>query len=150
MLRPLTDQLDERLHPPARAASLRVLVVDDERHIRELIADFLEYEGYTVEKAANGGEALSILEHFRPDVVVLDLMMPVMDGWAFARACHALSPADVIPMLVMSASHDLGRSAEQLRPYGVRAAMAKPFDLDVLLAAVERLANRPAAVEWPN
>src|SRR3989442_3356087 len=150
MLRPLADTVDEQPHPAARAASRRILVVEDERHIRELIADFLEYEGYQVERAAHGGEALSILERFRPDLVVLDLMMPIMDGWAFAKACHALSPAEVIPMLVMSASHDLGRSAEQLRPHGVRAAMAKPFDLDVLLAAVERLANRTAAVEWPN
>ena len=150
MLRPLADTLAERPRLTARAAPRRILVVEDERAIRELIADFLEYEGYEVERAAHGGEALSILERFRPDLVVLDLMMPVMDGWAFAKACHALSHVEVIPMLVMSASHNLARSAEQLRPYGVRAAMAKPFDLDVLLAAIERLANRPAAVEWPS
>jgi two-component system, OmpR family, response regulator MprA len=150
MLRPLADQSGDWLQPAAHGTSARILVVEDETAIRELIADFLELEGYQVEQAAHGGQALAIVERVRPDLVVLDLMMPVMDGWTFARECYALSPANVIPMLVMSASHDLARSAEQLRPYGVRAVMPKPFDLDVLLAAVNRLAHRPAAVDWPG
>ena len=90
------------------------------------------------------------LQLIRPDVIVLDLMMPVMDGWTFAETCHALDIGEAIPILVTSASPELARAGEQLHAYGVRAAVAKPFDLDVLLAAVGRLANRLAAIEWPS
>ena len=128
----------------------RILVVEDETVIRELIAQVLQEEGYQIEQAANGAEALAKLKNFHPDAIVLDLMMPVMDGWAFANAWHALATGEAIPILIMSASPNLPRSAEQLRPYGVRAAIAKPFDLDVLLVAVARLAARPVPVEWPG
>jgi two-component system, chemotaxis family, chemotaxis protein CheY len=136
--------------PSTRAGPGHVVVVEDEADIRDTIAELLEDEGYSVEKAKHGAEALVHVERRRPDVVVLDLMMPVMDGWAFARACNARADGRAIPIVIMSASPDLARSAEQLHPYGVRAAVAKPFDLEVLLAVVGRLASRPAAVEWPR
>jgi CheY-like chemotaxis protein len=123
-----------------RAGSRRVLVVDDEIAIRETIADVLQDAGYVVEQASHGSEGLAMLRRSRPDVVVLDLMMPIMDGWSFARACNALSDGQAVPIVIMSAGSDLQRSAKQLRPHGVRAALAKPFDVEVLLAAVGRLA----------
>ncbi|MBV9173586.1 MAG: response regulator, partial [Chloroflexi bacterium] len=61
----------------------RVLVVDDEPVIREVVAEALEFEGYAVETATNGAEALAKVRAHAPQAIVLDLMMPVMDGWAF-------------------------------------------------------------------
>jgi two-component system, chemotaxis family, chemotaxis protein CheY len=136
--------------PSSRAGSGHVVVVEDEATIRETIAEVLEDEGYSVEQARHGAEGLLKVQRRRPDVIVLDLMMPVMDGWAFARACNPRSDGRAIPIMIMSASPDLARSAEQLHPYGVRAAVAKPFDLEVLVAVVGRLTKRPAAVEWPR
>lgn len=79
-------------------------MVDDESAIREVIIQLLEDEGYLVEQAANGVEALTKLQLIHPDVIVLDLMMPVMDGWAFAKTCHALDIGEAIPILVTSAT----------------------------------------------
>ena len=75
-------------------------------------------------------------------------MMPVMDGWTFAEAAYrALGPG--VPILVASAAPDLASAATSLRRFGVRAAVAKPFDVDVLLAALERLLERTTADVWP-
>ena len=63
----------------------RVLVVDDDASIRELLSTALEEDGYEVVPAVNGQDALAVCERWRPDVIVLDLMMPVMDGWTFAK-----------------------------------------------------------------
>jgi two-component system chemotaxis response regulator CheY len=128
----------------------RVLLVDDEETIRGLAADWLGDEGFAVDTAGNGAEALQRLEAHRPDVIVLDLMMPIMDGWAFAEACHRLTHPPEIPIIVVSAAHELVESARRLRPFGVRAALAKPFDLDVLSATIARLTEpgrKP--VPWP-
>jgi two-component system response regulator MprA len=114
-----------------------VLVVDDDAAIRLLIADALEFEGYEVITATDGADALAKLLARHPDAIVLDLMMPVMDGRAFlAAAREAEMGGRSTPVLVLSASHDLPAIAPQL---GVRACLCKPFDLDILLAVVERL-----------
>jgi CheY-like chemotaxis protein len=120
-------------------APKRVLVVDDEASIRELVAAWLEDEGFAVTTASNGAEALRVLREVRPEVIVLDLMMPVMDGWAFAEACHRLTAPAAIPILVVSAAYGLSQTAERLRTFGVRACLAKPFNLDVLTATVSTL-----------
>jgi two-component system, chemotaxis family, chemotaxis protein CheY len=129
----------------------RVLVVEDENTIRALAADWLGDEGFAVDTASNGVEALQRVAARRPDVIVLDLMMPVMDGWAFAEACHQLIHPSEIPIVVVSAAYGLADTAQRLRPFGVRATIAKPFDLDVLSATVARLAEpgrKP--VPWPQ
>lgn len=85
--------------------------------------------------AANGREALDVLEQWRPSVIVLDLMMPVMDGWDFrAEQLRRATIADV-PVILLSGARDVRTSAEQLSAW---LAIPKPFDLDVLLAAVAR------------
>src|SRR5207248_455101 len=75
-------------------AGKRVLVVDDDPDIRELLFTALEDEGFEVVPAGNGQEALAIIKTFRPDVIVLDLMMPVMDGWQFAHELRARDERD--------------------------------------------------------
>ena len=115
-----------------------VLVVDDDTAIRTLIADALDGEGYVAVTAINGADALAKLASIKPDAIILDLMMPVMDGRAFLAALRRDQRHALIPVLVLSASHGLGTIAPEL---DARACLAKPFDLDVLLAAIARLAE---------
>jgi CheY-like chemotaxis protein len=114
-----------------------ILVVEDDEAIRGLVSEVLRDDGYDVSEAANGVEALAYVGGHRPDLIVLDLMMPVMDGWAFVEACRRNQSCRQVPIVVTSASHDLPRTAERLRAYGVRTCLAKPFDVDGLLALVE-------------
>jgi CheY-like chemotaxis protein len=118
----------------------RVLVVDDDPVIRSTVAELLLDEGYEVEQAADGAEALQALARSVPDVIVLDLMMPVLDGWAFVERCRAVLATRDVPIVVMSATHNLHESAERLHAMGVRAVVAKPFDVDALIAIVQRYA----------
>jgi CheY-like chemotaxis protein len=125
---------------------VRILVVEDDDAIRALVSDVLRDDGYVVHEAANGLEALDQLRRERPDLIVLDLMMPVMDGWTFVEECRRKHDCDGVPIVVTSASHDLPRTAERLRSFGVRTCLAKPFDVNGLLALVERYApSAPAA-----
>ena len=66
----------------------QILVVEDDDAIRELVSDVLRDDGYDVREATNGVEALGRIREERPDLIVLDLMMPVMDGWTFVEECH--------------------------------------------------------------
>src|SRR5690348_14859955 len=123
-----------------------ILVVEDDEAIRGLVTEVLRDDGYEVSEAANGAEALEFVGDHRPDLIVLDLMMPVMDGWAFVEACHRHARCREVPIVVTSASHDLPKTAEKLRSFGVRTCLAKPFDVDGVVALVERYApSEPAA-----
>jgi CheY-like chemotaxis protein len=108
-----------------------VLVVDDDPDILEAVSEILEGEGYRVARAANGAEALARVEAERPGAILLDLVMPVMDGFAFARTLRARAGAPV-PVVVISADGSPDRAAD-LDAY---AYLAKPFDVDALLARV--------------
>ena len=110
-------------------------MVDDDPDIRELLVSVLKDDGYDAVPAANGREALATLDRFRADVVVLDLMMPVMDGWTFADRMHEKWD---IPIVIMSAANDIQRHAARVH---AAAAVAKPFDIDTLLPRIERLAG---------
>jgi CheY-like chemotaxis protein len=116
-----------------------ILVVDDDPAIRTTIADILGLEGYAVETAANGVEALDAVERQSPSVIVLDMRMPVMDGWTFARELEAR--AIRLPIIVITAAQNARHWAEEIR---ADAYLPKPFDLNDLLETVERLGARPA------
>lgn len=111
-----------------------VLVVDDESDIREAVAEVLADEGYVVHGAGDGAEALRKARAVHPDIVLLDLMMPGMNGWEFRAAQKGDPELSDIPVVVLSA---LGRVA------GMDAAgfIQKPFDLDELLDAVREYAD---------
>jgi CheY-like chemotaxis protein len=116
-----------------------ILVVDDEDAIREVVAETLELEGYHVECAGDGRQALAKLKVTRPDAIVLDLMMPGMDGWTFLQHFRREGLAESTPVLVMSAYRRLAETARELHV----PCVSKPFDLDAFLAAVERLLDTP-------
>jgi two-component system response regulator MprA len=107
----------------------------------------LRAEGYAVSEASDGLAALEELAGVHPDLIVLDLMMPAMDGRAFAAACQSRTYGRKVPIMLMSASPKLWQMADQLRRFDVRGFMSKPFDIDIFIAAVERLtAPAPALV----
>ena len=115
----------------ARAMPL-ILVVDDEYDIRDLIAEALALEGFDVSTASNGKDALEQARANPPDLILLDLMMPVMSGWEFMEAQRGDPELAGIPVLVVTASFDSEVA-------GAAALMRKPFDLDSLLPTVARL-----------
>jgi two-component system chemotaxis response regulator CheY len=119
-------------------ASRVVLIVEDEEPIRLVIEDVLRDRGFDALPAANGAEALQLLETVRPDVVVLDLLMPVMHGWAFMESYIEKTAGQPIPIVVLSVNPALPRSFNNL---GVKQIVAKPFDVDALLEAVELAAS---------
>jgi CheY-like chemotaxis protein len=115
----------------------QVLVVDDEEPIRAIVAEALSDEGYRVLTAPNGADALELVRAAEPDGVLLDLMMPVLDGWGFLNACRQEELCGKTPVLVMSAYRKLAEAAPtELR---VDRYLAKPFEIDDLIEAVKEL-----------
>src|ERR671933_352790 len=78
-------RVDSRMYWERSMVSQHILVVDDDPVIRETVADILDFEGYSIETATNGREALQAIERAQPSLVLLDMRMPVLDGWGFAR-----------------------------------------------------------------
>jgi CheY-like chemotaxis protein len=123
-----------------RMAGERVLVVDDDAVIRQLICVNLELEGFEVHTAEDGQDALDKIREVDPVVVTLDIMMPRLDGWeTAARLRHDPDTAHVKVILLSARAQeaDLRRG----KGIGVDAYLTKPFDPDDLVEAVRRLAN---------
>lgn len=127
---PLRSQLPVPFRP---IQDCRVLVVDDEQTIRDVVADALKLEGYPVSTAPNGAEALRLVDKENPTMVLLDMRMPVLDGWEFSRELRRRGYR--MPVVVLTAAQNAKRWAEEI---GAAGYLAKPFDLDDLLRIVER------------
>jgi CheY-like chemotaxis protein len=112
----------------------QVLVVDDDESIREALEVVLSSEGYAVRLARDGAEALQLLKRWMPNVILLDMKMPGVDGWAFADAYRSL-PDPRPPVIVLTAAPDAPRWAAEIAADDV---LAKPFDLANLLDIVAR------------
>lgn len=110
-----------------------VLVVDDDTSILDTVSAILTGEGYDVVSATGGQEALDAVARRRPAVILLDMRMPVMDGWAVARALR--SQGISVPIVVMTAAESAKRWADEV---GAEGFLAKPFGLDELLTIVQR------------
>jgi CheY-like chemotaxis protein len=119
---------------PARERR-RVLVIDDDAELRDLLSAVLKSEGYEVFTAENGAAALSVLRTMVPDVIVLDLMMPVMNGWQFREAQAAIPQYAPIPTVCLSGYHQARHQAAAL---GINACVLKPFDVDDLVRIINR------------
>jgi len=122
--------------PPTRPTGQAhgILVVDDEAEIRRLVSEILTSEGYLALPAANGVEALAVLDRTRVSLALLDMRMPVLDGWGFARRLRE-RPC-WLPIVVMSAA---GNGQQWAAEIGAAGCIGKPFDVPDLLAQVERL-----------
>jgi CheY-like chemotaxis protein len=112
-----------------------VLVIEDDSSIRDVLDMALTMQGHDVATAANGREGLAVLSRWRPDLIVLDLMMPVMDGWQFSLEQRLAGYGDV-PVLVLTASRNPADSKQALQ---AAERLQKPFELRHLLDTVNRL-----------
>ncbi len=110
-----------------------ILVIDDDEGLQTLFRKCLKLRGYEVSIAGNGQEGLDQVAREKPDLILLDLMMPVMDGIQFARAFHSRYGNDHIPIIVVSAADDVTRHAQEIEADGM---LQKPFGINELLDLV--------------
>jgi two-component system response regulator MprA len=120
----------------------KVLLVDDEPDILLMLRMSFEDEGHEIVMAADGRMGLERLQEHRPDVVVLDMMMPVVDGWGVLEAKQV--EGDTTPVIVVSAKSD-PKDCRRALELGAVEYVVKPFDLDRLLALVTAVAGEDAA-----
>lgn len=116
----------------------KILVADDDSNIRELVSLFLKREGYQVIGVADGIDALEKLESVRPDLAIIDVMMPRMDGWAL---CSAIRASYDIPLLMLTAK---GETSQKVKGFelGADDYVVKPFDPPELIVRVKALLKR--------
>jgi len=122
-----------------------IMVVDDERDIRNLLRQVLEHAGYQVQTAGNGREALEMLEQTRPDLVLLDIMMPEVDGWEVCRNIKTRQKTKDIPVILITVRSQPLDKVVGTEVVGADDYITKPFDLDDLLARVARLVKEKPA-----
>jgi CheY-like chemotaxis protein len=113
-----------------------ILIVDDDPDVCGLLETYLGLEGFDVLTACNGSDALRQLRESSPALILLDLMMPVMDGVEFRRQQQGEPRLRDIPVVCLSARHDAGQTAARL---GLAGFVGKPVDLDTMMSAVRRL-----------
>ena len=125
-----------------RANEPRVLVVDDEEHITELVAMGLGYNGFDVERAASGRAALAAVEQRKPDLIVLDVMLPDLDGFEVARRIRAGEGAGArVPVIFLTARDTTADKVEGLR-LGSDDYVTKPFSIEELIERVKAVLRR--------
>jgi excisionase family DNA binding protein len=126
------DAFLARSGPARRQAGPAVLVVDDDDRMRELVRVELEREGYDVQEAASADEGLSSIATRTPELVLLDVMMPHVDGWEMLRRIQERHGVGAIPVLMFSGQVDED-ARRQAASSGARGFVGKPFDLDELV-----------------
>ena len=119
-----------------------VLIVEDDRNIAELLQMYLEKEGYAVSMASDGGEGLNKFHALHPDLVLLDVMMPVMDGWA---VCKAIRAENQTPIIMLTAKGETGDKVTGLKA-GADDYITKPFEMREVLARIEAVLRRSGSL----
>jgi len=137
------DACQRLLLEAGRREAPRVLVVDDDNSIRAICREVLEHAGYTVRDAASSEAALAEVKRFRPDLVLLDVMMPVVDGFRTAERLRADAATGMTPIIFLSAKGD---TADKVRAFrtGAEDYVVKPFDAAELVARVNKALERQA------
>jgi two-component system, OmpR family, response regulator len=120
--------------------SRRVLIIEDDDTIATALTEYLRDDGFEAEHAPNGVEGLRLARLTPPDVAVVDLKMPMMDGQALLTAWVHDAALGAIPVVLTSASPAL---LDEVQGFQVRARLAKPFDLDVLRAVIDQAMAHP-------
>ena len=118
----------------------RVLVIDDDEHILAMLGEALGTEGYEVQGAMDGAAAIGAIRRSRPDVILLDLMMPVLDGFSFLDLYRQL-PGPHVPVIVITAA---AREAREEVAGKADEVIPKPFSVDHVLQIVNRYTGRPS------
>ena len=122
--------------------AISVLIVEDDHNIQELLQMYLEKEGYAVTVASDGGQGLAKFRSIKPDLVLLDVMMPVMDGWSVCRAIRADS---LTPIIMLTAKGETDDKVAGLKS-GADDYVTKPFEMKELLARIEAVLRRTGNV----
>ncbi|HVR43481.1 MAG TPA: response regulator [Thermoanaerobaculia bacterium] len=120
----------------------RILIVEDNADLRRLYAIGLNLRGYEVRLAANGAEAIDRVETEKPDLVILDLCMPVMDGWQFIDRLNPQGAPETVPILVIT-GHD--KPTDRIIPPCVRGWLAKPASIDEVAVKLTEITLPPAS-----
>ena len=134
------DDLDaflKRSAPELHAGPI-VLIVDDDERLREYVRVNLEMEGYTVHEAGSAEEGMKVLDELRPDLVLLDVMMPKVDGWEMLQLMHERHGVGSIPVVIFSGKVDEA-VADQAAERGAQGFIGKPFDPQELIAQTKQL-----------
>ena len=121
-----------------------MLLVDDDFEFRNVVAEALQENGWEVRGAATGIQALEVMRRWPPEVILLDLMMPEMNGWEFSKEANRRFRLSGIPLVLVSARIDPHSEIAALR---AEAALAKPFDLEELESVLDELTNMPLSPE---
>ena len=121
----------------ARAGPL-ILLVDDDAKVRELVRVNLEFEGYTVREAGSADEGMTAIEDARPDLILLDVMMPQVDGWEMLRRVQERHGVGAIPVVMFSGKVD-ERSQAEAEERGTQGFVGKPFDLQQLIDQTKQI-----------
>jgi excisionase family DNA binding protein len=116
-----------------------VLIVDDDERVREYVRVNLEMEGYSVKEAGSADEGLGVLDESTPDLVLLDVMMPEVDGWEMLRRVQERFGVGAIPVLVFSGTVE-ERAVADATARGARGFLGKPFDLQQLIDQAKQIA----------
>ena len=119
-------------------AKPRILVVEDDPDLRTIVRLQLSASGYQICEACNGAEGFKAIQEDIPDCVILDLMMPVMDGFGFLKRARSVMALQDVPILILTASED-ERNRVRGFQYQADAYMSKPYDLQELTSEVDRL-----------
>jgi len=119
----------------------RILVVDDDRFISRLLTQTFEFEGYSVSSVNNGKDAVCQAETFLPDLIILDVMMPEMDGWDVCRKLKSKPETSSIPIIMLTAKSQ-GKDMEKGKSFGVAHYVPKPFNYPDLLEKVKEIFNK--------
>jgi two-component system KDP operon response regulator KdpE len=115
-----------------------VLVVDDDPQVREVVRVNLQMEGYTVREAANAEEGLAAMENDAPDLILLDVMMPQVDGWEMLRRVQERHGIGSIPVVMFSGQLESG-GAQEAAERGANAFVGKPFNLRALIDQTKQI-----------
>ena len=118
--------------------AVSVLIVEDDRNIQELLQLYLEKEGYAVTVAGDGGQGLAKFRAIKPDLVLLDVMMPVMDGWTVCKTIRAESKT---PVIMLTAKGEVDDKVMGLKT-GADDYITKPFEMKELMARIEAVLRR--------
>ena len=122
--------------------AISVLIVEDDRNIAELLQMYLEKEGYAVTTAPDGGQGLTKFRSIQPDLVLLDVMMPVMDGW---NVCKAIRADSQVPIIMLTAKGETDDKVTGLKS-GADDYITKPFEMKEVLARIESVLRRSSGV----
>jgi excisionase family DNA binding protein len=115
-----------------------ILLVDDDEKVRELVRVNLEFEGYTVREAGGADEGLAAIEDARPDLILLDVMMPQVDGWEMLRRIQERHGVGAIPVVMFSGKVD-ERLQSEAEERGAQGFVGKPFDLQQLIDQTKQI-----------